>query len=157
MKTSMEALASILISPTFLRHPKFLSNKGHVASVQTEPQALLCLYSVTRDFVRTCQTPMLVMPDDTPAHPYAVAMEIVHLAPNAERQPCPLNSQISRTFMPLTRFLCVAGTPDWGTEKPGESRGRYTRHDYSRLSSWYSFSLRHRLVRPIFKALAARA
>lgn len=42
------------------------------------------VYSVTRDFVRTCQTPMLVMPDDIPAHPYAVAMEIVHLAPHAE-------------------------------------------------------------------------
>ena len=24
------------------------------------------------------------MPDDIPAHPYAVAMEIVHLAPHAE-------------------------------------------------------------------------
>jgi pimeloyl-ACP methyl ester carboxylesterase len=42
------------------------------------------VYSVTRDFVRICQTPMLVMPDDTPAHPYAVSMEIVHLAPHAE-------------------------------------------------------------------------
>ena len=42
------------------------------------------VYSVTRDFVRTCQTPMLVMPDDTPAHPYAVSMEIVNLAPKAE-------------------------------------------------------------------------
>jgi hypothetical protein len=42
------------------------------------------VYSVTRDFVRTCQTPMLVMPDDTPAHPYAVSMEIVQLAPHAE-------------------------------------------------------------------------
>ena len=39
---------------------------------------------MTRDFVRTCQTPMLVMPDDIPAHPYAVAMEVVNLAPNAE-------------------------------------------------------------------------
>ena len=30
------------------------------------------VYSVSRDFVRACQTPMLVMPDDTPAHPYPV-------------------------------------------------------------------------------------
>jgi hypothetical protein len=29
---------------------------------------------VTRDFVRTCQTPVLILPDDIPAHPYAVAM-----------------------------------------------------------------------------------
>lgn len=42
------------------------------------------VYSVTRDFVRTCQTPILVMPDDIPAHPYAVSMEIANLAPNAE-------------------------------------------------------------------------
>src|SRR5213079_2517011 len=39
------------------------------------------VYTVTRDFVRNCQTPILVLPDDVPAHPYAVAMETVHLAP----------------------------------------------------------------------------
>ena len=42
------------------------------------------VYTVTRDFVRGCQTPILVLPDDVPAHPYAVAMETVHLAPNAQ-------------------------------------------------------------------------
>ena len=42
------------------------------------------VYSVSRDFARSCQTPMLVMPDDTPSHPYAVAMDIATLAPNAE-------------------------------------------------------------------------
>jgi hypothetical protein len=40
--------------------------------------------SVTRDFVRNCQTPVLVLPDDIPAHPYAVAMESAMLAPKAE-------------------------------------------------------------------------
>jgi hypothetical protein len=40
--------------------------------------------SVTRDFVRNCQTPVLVLPDDIPAHPYAVAMESAMLAPRAE-------------------------------------------------------------------------
>ena len=33
------------------------------------------VYSVSRDFARSCQTPMLVMPDDTPGHPYQVAMD----------------------------------------------------------------------------------
>ena len=33
------------------------------------------VFTVTRDFVRSCQTPILVLPDDVPAHPYAVAME----------------------------------------------------------------------------------
>src|SRR5712672_1576532 len=42
------------------------------------------VYTVSRDFVRNCQTPILVLPDDVPAHPYAVAMECVHLAPNAQ-------------------------------------------------------------------------
>jgi pimeloyl-ACP methyl ester carboxylesterase len=40
--------------------------------------------AVTRDFVRNCQTPVLILPDDIPAHPYAVAMESAMLAPNAE-------------------------------------------------------------------------
>src|SRR5262245_27554006 len=42
------------------------------------------VYTVTRDFVRQCQTPVLILPDDIPAHPYAVAMEAAMLAPKAE-------------------------------------------------------------------------
>lgn len=42
------------------------------------------VFTVTRDFVRTCQTPVLVLPDDVPAHPYAVAMESALLAPNSQ-------------------------------------------------------------------------
>ena len=42
------------------------------------------VFTVTRDFVSTCQTPVLILPDDIPAHPYAVAMEAAMLAPNAE-------------------------------------------------------------------------
>jgi pimeloyl-ACP methyl ester carboxylesterase len=40
--------------------------------------------TVTRDFVKNCQTPVLILPDDIPAHPYAVAMEAAMLAPKAE-------------------------------------------------------------------------
>jgi len=42
------------------------------------------VFTVSREFVRKCETPILVLPDDVPAHPYAVAMETVHLAPNAQ-------------------------------------------------------------------------
>jgi pimeloyl-ACP methyl ester carboxylesterase len=42
------------------------------------------VFTVSRDFVRSCQTPVLVLPDDVPAHPYAVAMEQAMLAPNSE-------------------------------------------------------------------------
>jgi pimeloyl-ACP methyl ester carboxylesterase len=42
------------------------------------------VWSVNRDFVRQCQTPVLILPDDIPQHPYKVAMETAMLAPNAE-------------------------------------------------------------------------
>jgi pimeloyl-ACP methyl ester carboxylesterase len=42
------------------------------------------VFTVTRDFVRNCQTPVLILPDDIPAHPYAAAMESVMLAPKSE-------------------------------------------------------------------------
>jgi pimeloyl-ACP methyl ester carboxylesterase len=42
------------------------------------------VYSVSREFVRNCQTPMLVLPDDTAAHAYQTAVDIASLAPNAD-------------------------------------------------------------------------
>ncbi len=42
------------------------------------------VFTVTRDFVRGCRTPVLVLPDDVPAHPYAVAMESAMLAPESQ-------------------------------------------------------------------------
>jgi len=42
------------------------------------------VYSVSRDFAKSCQTPMLVLPDDVPAHPLQVSIAIASLAPNAE-------------------------------------------------------------------------
>ena len=48
---------------------------------ETDPDFL---FTVTRDFMRSCQNPILVLPDDVPAHPLAVAMECAMLAPKAE-------------------------------------------------------------------------
>ena len=42
------------------------------------------VYSVSRDFARKCQTPLLVMPDDVSAHPYQVCEDVLALAPNAQ-------------------------------------------------------------------------
>jgi pimeloyl-ACP methyl ester carboxylesterase len=42
------------------------------------------VYSVSRDFARTCQTPILVLPDDVVAHPLQTSIDIASLAPNAE-------------------------------------------------------------------------
>jgi pimeloyl-ACP methyl ester carboxylesterase len=75
------------------------------------------VFTVTRDFVRDCQTPVLVLPDDVPAHPYKVAMEVVHLAPNAqvslypwkaEKEQIPLAVRHVRTFLKANRPLAAA-------------------------------------------------
>jgi pimeloyl-ACP methyl ester carboxylesterase len=42
------------------------------------------VYSVSRDFVRSCETPMLVLPDDSDAHAYSASVDVASLAPNAE-------------------------------------------------------------------------
>ena len=42
------------------------------------------VFTVSRDFVRSLQTPLLIAPDDVAAHPYEAAMEVASLAPNSE-------------------------------------------------------------------------
>jgi pimeloyl-ACP methyl ester carboxylesterase len=66
------------------------------------------VYSVSRDFVRSCQTPMLVMPDDTPAHPFQTSADVALLAPKARstvypwREPAEL---LARTINQVRDFL----------------------------------------------------
>jgi pimeloyl-ACP methyl ester carboxylesterase len=52
-----------------------------VKMFETDPDFL---FTVTRDFMRSCQNPILVLPDDVPAHPLEPAMECAMLAPRAE-------------------------------------------------------------------------
>src|SRR5437016_5836604 len=42
------------------------------------------VYTVPREFVPTCRTPMLVLAGNDDAHPFEIAEEIARLAPNAE-------------------------------------------------------------------------
>jgi pimeloyl-ACP methyl ester carboxylesterase len=66
------------------------------------------VFTVTRDFVSACQTPILVLPDDVPAHPYAVAIESARLAPNAEVSLYPwkeTKEQISQVLGHVRSFL----------------------------------------------------
>src|SRR5438093_1380643 len=42
------------------------------------------VFTVTRDFVKGCQTPVLVLPDDTAGHSLAVAIESAMLAPKGQ-------------------------------------------------------------------------
>lgn len=73
------------------------------------------VFTVTRDFVRHCPTPILVLPDDIPAHPYAVAMESARLAPNAQvslypwKEPKDLVPLAVRHISTFLRAHCPAG------------------------------------------------
>ena len=66
------------------------------------------LYSVPRDFIKNCRTPMLVLTDDTPAHPLQTSIDVASLAPNAEitvfpwREPADLKA---RTINKVRSFL----------------------------------------------------
>ena len=70
------------------------------------------VFTVSRDFVKTVKNPVLILPDDIPAHPYAVAMEAAMLAPNAQvsiypwKEPkdrIPLAIRHIRTFLRANR------------------------------------------------------
>jgi pimeloyl-ACP methyl ester carboxylesterase len=76
MKTWAPALIKKQPGITMETVDKFLTKMYH-----NNPDFVI---SVTRDFVRNCQTPVLILPDDIVAHPYAVAMEAAMLAPKAE-------------------------------------------------------------------------
>jgi pimeloyl-ACP methyl ester carboxylesterase len=66
------------------------------------------LHSVSRDFIRNCQTPILVLPDDTDSHPLQTSIQVASLAPNAEitvfpwRDPPELKA---RTINRVRKFL----------------------------------------------------
>ena len=66
------------------------------------------VYSVPRDFAKSCQTPMLVLPDNVDAHPLVASIDVASLCPNAEitvfpwREPPELKV---RTIERVGRFL----------------------------------------------------
>jgi pimeloyl-ACP methyl ester carboxylesterase len=75
------------------------------------------VFTVSRDFVRNCEIPILVLPDDIPPHPYAVAMEVAMLAPNSQvsmypwkdtPEKIPLAVRHIRTFLKANRPTTAA-------------------------------------------------
>ena len=71
------------------------------------------VFTVSREFVKSCQTPVLILPDDIPAHPYAVAMEAAMLAPNAQVSMYPWKEPPSRIPLAVrhVRAFLKANTP----------------------------------------------
>ena len=66
------------------------------------------VYSVSRDFARSCQTPILVLPDDSDAHAYQTSVDVASLAPNAETVVYPWNNPPelkARTINRVRTFL----------------------------------------------------
>ena len=71
------------------------------------------VYSVSRDFMRNCQTPILVLPDDIPAHPHQSSVDVASLAPNAEITVFPWKSPPElkeRTIDRVRKFIQTHGT-----------------------------------------------
>ena len=70
------------------------------------------LYSVSRDAIRNCQTPILVLPDDVPSHPHQTSVDVASLAPNAEVTVFPWTSPpdlMERTINRVRRFIQTHG------------------------------------------------
>src|SRR6201999_1833528 len=42
------------------------------------------VYSVSREFAKSCQTPLIVLPDNVDAHPLVTSIDVASLCPNAE-------------------------------------------------------------------------
>jgi len=70
------------------------------------------VFSVPRDVVQGCQAPVLIMPDETPSHPYEPAIESAMLAPKSEltffpwkdtKEKIPLAVRHVRTFLKANR------------------------------------------------------
>src|ERR1700709_863480 len=61
------------------------------------------VYSVSRDFAKSCQTSMLVLPDDVVAHPLGASIDVASLCPNAEITVFPWKDQPGLNARPLNR------------------------------------------------------
>src|SRR5947209_6289428 len=83
------------------------------------------VFTVRRDFVKSCQTPVLILPDDVPAHPYAVALESAHLAPNTQVSIYPRKAnpeQIQLALRHVRAFLKANRPADAAEARPRNNR-----------------------------------
>jgi hypothetical protein len=83
------------------------------------------VFTVSRDFVRACHKPVLILPDDIPAHPYAVAMESAMLAPQAEVSMFPWKEPKERVPLAVRQirsFLRAHAPADAETAAPARLR-----------------------------------
>jgi dienelactone hydrolase len=72
--------------------------------------------TVSRDFVRNCPTPLLVLPDNTDSHPYAAAMEMANLAPNSQVSLYPWKDTRENTQLAVKHIRTFLQTQRQATE-----------------------------------------
>ena len=102
------------------------------------------VFTVTRDFVRSCQTPVLLLLDDSRAHPYAAAMEAAMLAPKAEVSM--FRGRNRRSGFP---WRCARYVPSSGRIGRLQLKRRlHTTGPQASVVSFCSPSVVHRLLRP---------
>ena len=68
------------------------------------------VFTVDRNFVRNCQTPVLILPDDIPPHPYLTAMETALLAPNSQVSLYPWKENDRKIKIALNHIRGFLGT-----------------------------------------------
>jgi pimeloyl-ACP methyl ester carboxylesterase len=74
------------------------------------------VFTVTRDFVKSCQTPVLVLPDDTAGHSLTVAIESAMLAPKGQLSMYPWKDtpdKIPLAVRHVRSFLLSHRTASW--------------------------------------------
>ena len=70
--------------PLCEKDPEITMDKVHDFLTNMYTNRADFVFTVSRDFVRSLQTPLFIAPDNVPAHPYETAMEVAKLAPKAE-------------------------------------------------------------------------
>jgi len=70
-----------------------------------------------------CQTPILVLPEDAPGHPYAVAMQTVRLAPKRRRS-ASTHGRPPRTRSP---WRCATSASSCGAHRPAAAATQTSR------------------------------
>jgi hypothetical protein len=67
------------------------------------------LHSVSREFIKDCQTPMLVLSDDTDPHPLQTSIQVASLAPRAEITVFPWRDPPELKARTINRFANSSG------------------------------------------------
>ena len=97
--------------------PRFMESRPEIADIMISEfldnmytNRADFVFTVDRNFVRNCQTPLLILPDDIPPHPYLTAMETALLAPNSQVSLYPWKENDRKIKIALNHIRGFLGT-----------------------------------------------